>query len=120
MVFWESSENQFGRPNKKVDKIFNFFLKICPPRETPISAPGGSIHDCKVDGCVIESRQFNYFTHVDRIFIAVSSLKISQISLSLKVCYCGNEHRSFIDGDRCISQFLSIIFQVSSSRVVLV
>ena len=37
LVFWESSKNQFGRPKKKVDKIF----EKSPPRENPRSAPGG-------------------------------------------------------------------------------
>ena len=36
MVLWESSEN-------KVDKIFDFFLKIRPPRENPRSAPAYQI-----------------------------------------------------------------------------
>ena len=31
IVLWESSENQFGRPKKKVDKIFEIFSKIRPP-----------------------------------------------------------------------------------------
>ena len=37
----ESSENQFGRPKNKVDKIFNFFFWkfALPPRETTRSAP---------------------------------------------------------------------------------
>ena len=35
----ESSKNQFGRSKKKVDKIFENFLKIRPPRESPRSAP---------------------------------------------------------------------------------
>ena len=40
-MLWESSKNQFGRPKKKVVKIFDFFLKIRPPpRENPRSAPG--------------------------------------------------------------------------------
>ena len=43
LVLCESSENQFGRPKKKVDKIFKKFLKIRPPpRENPRSAPGGN------------------------------------------------------------------------------
>ena len=41
-VLWESSKSQFGRPNKKVVKILENFLKIRPPppRENPRSAPG--------------------------------------------------------------------------------
>ena len=38
LVLWENSENQFGRPRKKVEKIFESFLKIRPPRENPRSA----------------------------------------------------------------------------------
>ena len=33
LVLWESSENQFGRPKKKVDKIFENFWKSPPPLE---------------------------------------------------------------------------------------
>ena len=42
LVLWESSKNKFGRPKKKVDKIFKLFLKFrpTPPRENPRSAPG--------------------------------------------------------------------------------
>ena len=39
-MLWESSKNQFGRPKKKVVKIFENFLKIRPPRGNPRSAPG--------------------------------------------------------------------------------
>ena len=35
----QSSENQFGRPNKKVDKVFNFFFKTSFPRKNLRSAP---------------------------------------------------------------------------------
>ena len=31
LMLWESSENHFGRPKKKVDKIFKNFLKSAPP-----------------------------------------------------------------------------------------
>ena len=30
LVSWESSENQFGRPKKKVDKIFEVFFENPP------------------------------------------------------------------------------------------
>ena len=40
IVVWESSEKQFGRPKKKVDKIFKFFSENPPPtRQISRSAP---------------------------------------------------------------------------------
>ena len=38
LLIWKSSENQFGRPKKKVYKIFGFFFENLP-HENPRSAP---------------------------------------------------------------------------------
>ena len=34
ILIWESSENQFGRPITKVDKIYNFFFVNPPSRKS--------------------------------------------------------------------------------------
>ena len=41
LVIWESSDNQFGRPNKRSTKFSIYLSKIRPaPREIPRTAPG--------------------------------------------------------------------------------
>ena len=41
LVLWGSSENQYARPKKNVDKVFEIFLKI-PPRKNRRSTPGNN------------------------------------------------------------------------------
>ena len=72
VVVSESSQNQFGRPKKKVDNIFKKMLTIPPPpREIPRSPPGTDIlndYDNQRNKLkIIEKRSDTYWLYFEKL-----------------------------------------------------
>ena len=61
LLVWESSKkNNLVDLKIKVDKIFDFFLKICPPLENPRSAPEYwrfALNKCRIVGLANQNCQ---------------------------------------------------------------
>ena len=59
-MLWESSKNQFGRPNlkkKKVVKILENFLKIRPPLEKILDPPLSKSQSSFVLLCTVQTKK---------------------------------------------------------------
>ena len=105
-VFRKRSENQLGRPRKKVDKFFENFLKIRSSLEKTLDPPLHPVHHKKIARIKARSRVFrlSFKVYGAVITIKINSKKTKILFLNLRFIVKIIPHTPYkVQSDICCS-----------------